>query len=650
MQCVRDKIGSVPESSFKELKSLDFLVTMDFAHHGDGNGVARGNTVVDASVEECAVWEMCKASRENWKHHVDFGGLERTFRKVNDHGNIYHVVYDLKLPGLSPREWVTLGIWKWKNTSSLEVFAFSADLGDFPTRENYVRASSLVHYTYDELEMVSGTPQTRVTMTQSVDLKGVLPKWAADGVAQSNLMYLSKMRLRFDQSSKIDALEREKITSSIRRDGEVYTQEENEIVEEGLSHFGLFEGEIAKELKMSSRLTIAKAAFTESDSHVWGWATTIVRGSPEDILAFASHGTSRANRYEDDIVRTLDEVRSSHNQLLYVKKRVAKPLTNRDFLARAIWKKTSTGFVMVTSPEESDKRRSTEVDETVRGTFPSALQVTRLNARETELVYVIHPDFGGKIPSFITNPYVSSNLGYLTLIRETFQNLRGLEQWDAGDGKAVGEAMVTKTEAEALREKKETKVGARLRVLFKKDKGLGEVQEKYVFFQTMMERVVLSKLRPARDVSSRLCNFSIRDGEKAGSGLAASLASNLTAEAAVDEWIGKYPALKELDRTEIWFRPMMDVVASRLLNEVPWGLKMRVFIGAGLSVLDVASDINVIFLYSITDGQEKYAMLLLMMLVANLAFQSIAVYAQNRAKPWRVVRELLFVLLGLKPG
>jgi TRAP-type mannitol/chloroaromatic compound transport system permease small subunit len=135
-----------------------------------------------------------------------------------------------------------------------------------------------------------------------------------------------------------------------------------------------------------------------------------------------------------------------------------------------------------------------------------------------------------------------------------------------------------------------------------------------------------------------------------GSGLAISLASNLTAEAAVDEWIGKYPALKELDREEVWFRPMMDTVSLRLLAKVPWGLKMRVFLGAGLSMLDMASDINVILLYTSTSGEKKYGLNLLGMLVACIAIQLLVVYHQNKTKPQEMLREMLIVLTGLKPG
>jgi hypothetical protein len=135
-----------------------------------------------------------------------------------------------------------------------------------------------------------------------------------------------------------------------------------------------------------------------------------------------------------------------------------------------------------------------------------------------------------------------------------------------------------------------------------------------------------------------------------GSSLAISLASSLTAEAAVDEWIGKYPALKVLDREEVWFRPMMDTVALRLLGEVSWGLKLRVFMGAGLSMLDMVSDINVIVLYMSDPDTEGYGMGLMGMLFACIVFQLLIAWLQNKAKPWKMFAEMLFVLTGLKPG
>ena len=69
-----------------------------------------------------------------------------------------------------------------------------------------------------------------------------------------------------------------------------------------------------------------------------------------------------------------------------------------------------------------------------------------------------------------------------------------------------------------------------------------------------MVRVVENELRTAGDVTSKLCSVSAKEGRKIGAGLAMALACNLTAEAAVDEWILKHRSLGELDRKEAWFR------------------------------------------------------------------------------------------------
>jgi hypothetical protein len=44
---------------------------------------------------------------------------------------------------------------------------------------------------------------------------------------------------------------------------------------------------------------------------------------------------------------------------------------------------------------------------------------------------------------------------------------------------------------------------------------------------------------------------------------------------AVDRWIKRYPALVEMDQREKWFRPMMEGMARRLVDEVGWAAKRR---------------------------------------------------------------------------
>jgi len=53
---------------------------------------------------------------------------------------------------------------------------------------------------------------------------------------------------------------------------------------------------------------------------------------------------------------------------------------------------------------------------------------------------------------------------------------------------------------------------------------------------------------------------------------------------------------------------MMNVVAKRLLGEVSWGLKLRVAMGAGLSILDMATDIFVLVGYMGNEETRGYGL------------------------------------------
>ena len=266
-----------------------------------------------------------------------------------------------------------------------------------------------------------------------------------------------------------------------------------------------------------------------------------MRASPEEVLAYMWDATKRSGQYEDDLEKSVVQQASGHSMLVYTKKKTPRAISDRDFLGRVLWKRTNEGFLFVTSPEESDARPIT--DSVVRAKYPSSM-------------YLIHPDFGGSGGfAYLMNFYTASNLSYVSEIEEYFQELRGLEEWDADDGRAVGEAMCIKSKAEKHCEEGESKVGARMRKLFKKQKALKQIAKKYDFFPSLITRVVENKLRLAGVVNTPLCDVSEKEGRAMGAALAISIVSNLTAEAGVDDWVLKYSrSLGQLDREEPWFR------------------------------------------------------------------------------------------------
>ncbi|GMI52212.1 hypothetical protein TeGR_g2169 [Tetraparma gracilis] len=119
---------------------------------------------------------------------------------------------------------------------------------------------------------------------------------------------------------------------------------------------------------------------------------------------------------------------------------------------------------------------------------------------------------------------------------------------------------------------------------------------------------------------------------------------------AVNEWIERYPATKELEREYVWFRPMMDTVAQRLLESVSWGIKMRLYVGATLSTMDLISDVYMIYTYA-TTGQQGTALSLAAMVGLCLLLQLFLVWVQTHKGPRRVMlKEMLIVLTGIAPG
>ncbi|GMI28241.1 hypothetical protein TeGR_g4461, partial [Tetraparma gracilis] len=380
------KFASLP--AFEKLDSPDHFVHMSVAFkEGSSSAILKASTIVDAPIAEVAAWEMAKMSRENQKEHVAFGGLDRDLVKINDHQNVFHVVFDLSIPRFLPRQWVTKIVWKWAaDKKALTVVVDDVKHGEFPERKEYLRAASTHEWTYRQEAKAGELPQTKVTYTVQVDVGGAIPKWAQNRKSISQLMYLSVMRKRFDKSPAIDAASNLRLVTMIQNHDEVYTEKEEEILKVGMARLELFTKSTAEVKKAKSLTPTVKneIAYKEGDPLGWGRSETL--------------------------------------------------------------------------------------------------------------------------------------------------------------------------------------------------------------------KVVANKLRPAGDSKVKLCNMTVKQANVIGGALASCIAANLTAPAAVDEWILRYPAMGEMEREYVWFRPMMDSVAQRLLESVSWGLKMRLYTGAGLSTLDLITDLYMIYI------------------------------------------------------
>jgi hypothetical protein len=265
------------------------------------------------------------------------------------------------------------------------------------------------------------------------------------------------------------------------------------------------------------------------------------------VLAFLWDVHRRSAAKKDTLRKSTEKV-SGHHQLVYVRKAAPNPLTDRDYLGDFIWRKIDGGFVLVNADGHSPRHLPN--DDCVRASYPSALKIKQMgdDPYRTKLEYVIQPDFGGNFPAWATKYYVGYNLARVTAIQEHFQGLRGLGELGVEDGVALGSVLTTKSKAEKHHGKGETRVEARMKELIGTQKGLKELGQKHEWFEVLLAKVVANKLRPAGDSKTKLCNMSVKEANIIGGALASCIAANLTAHAAVDEWIRRYPAMWELER------------------------------------------------------------------------------------------------------
>jgi len=93
-----------------------------------------------------------------------------------------------------------------------------------------------------------------------------------------------------------------------------------------------------------------------------------------------------------------------------------------------------------------------------------------------------------------------------------------------------------------------------------------------------------------------------------------------------------------------------ELLMIRALVRNPIRLYSRVFKMTCVSMLDLATDVVVLFDYFEQEATVYYGYSLTAMVLCSLILQAIIVVAQHRKKPGRIPFELLLVCCGMKPG
>ena len=169
-------------------------------------------------------------------------------------------------------------------------------------------------------------------------------------------------------------------------------------------------------------------------------------------------------------------------------------------------------------------------------------------------------------------------------------------------------------------------------------------------FQSFFEALLVNNFCLVPDVNTSLADLTAPEFTLIGKALSVLLLANTSPEAAVDEYIHRFPALQQLDTQNDWFRPMMVVIGTKILTASLKGGKIRVYGGAALSILDMISDTIMIMIYFQT-GQIWAAWAMIASISINMVSQLFIVVIQNRRMGGGVLLiGIVTTLFCLKPA
>ena len=406
-------------------------------------------------------------------------------------------------------------------------------------------------------------------------------------------------------------------------------------------------------LKTKHTLIQASTAYNKKENIVYGQVTGLIRAPADDVLAFVIDIESRAyNKHDKGTATVVQKVLAtigSHRQIVYSLTKLPKPFKMREFLGDVAWRAESeNNYLHVYVPTEHGKAVKLSSD-VVRGEIVRATRIVEVSPGVTRLTNTFTIDMKGLLPSTITKNFViPAGVQGTYRLQKYFICMKQISEFDKhGEDAAI---LATIMMDDILSQSSKANREGEMKQYFVRASFLRAVSSQYPWFQALLWNIIRNKVRPARASQSSLMTLSSADAEAISKSFAVTLLGSTTAEMATDEWILAYPAMRELDKELAMFRPFVTVVARVVLGRATWGSKMRVVVGALLSLFDVASDINMIRQYFIT-GKVTAAVVTLILIALSLAFQLFVVLLQNRKMSLRIkAREVLIVLSFMKPG
>ncbi|GMI39116.1 hypothetical protein TeGR_g7043 [Tetraparma gracilis] len=625
------------DERFKGMESPDHFVSMSTLVETKDHRL-RARVVVDATVAECVAWECLKDSRfvQEQLSKLGVGDSDWSLMRANTHSAFLRAnfISHTASRGFRHKHKIMVHqVWKYEDeeTKTVAYVAYRDAAGAADGLLNrHVSTSAL--FKFEELHSACNIPQTQVTMLAAIGT------FVARRQSVKSMMYLSTMRRSFDRSLEFDTyLHQEQVQllqnkkmmipaesvgtiATLKSSGTLsdktrivkYDSEENSAIDKALEYLKLFSDENpdARNLKLSDVLQRCNKVVPSPDGEGGDWY----------MRDKESHGVG-------DIV-------------------VAHA---RDSVTRDIWKKTldTNTYILIERPEHHPERPIS--DKVTRQNLCIVFEVKKITSGVSKVTVLARVQGEGPPSRSSWRAAVEETLAIPLRAQLFFTSFR--KTYSVMDGEYLGELLVREIMEEHHAGK--DRVAVRVKELIRRNNGLRRVAAENAWLAPMLTEIAKNRLRPPKDVNAFTINSLTADnGRYLGGNLAAALAVNLTAQNGVDEWIVRHPVLKKIDEEFVWFRPLVACAGKRLLANVSWGSKARLYTTSFVSLLDLFFDVYMVLEYFGYFGSEEtltYGYATLGFALLTVCLQLAIVLVQNRGGSTKhIVQECVVTIFGLK--
>ena len=372
------------------------------------------------TLHSLAAYWFSPMKRDNIRQSSEEGNPALLKQRENGpHDQVFAVIKKMPFP-LNSREFVSRNLSATDTNGDLIITAVPvSDVVDYGTSTRAVRGVSRGIMRFAP----SGESQCKVAYINYLDAGGVVPTWVVESKIPLALSAVASLRDQFQRDDEVDKMERDELARVIKDEQQVYSEDEDSLIQRVQETLGALKEENFEELESPDHLVKMGKMHAEGDGRMIIRASATIDSSVEECAAWEMLKNSRKNaKGSTNLLRTLvhDNV---HSAVFHLVKDLRIPgFSPREWVLRLLWKKLAAETVVVCY--ESIDEQNEANNKYVRASNSVYNEYKRLEplggVPQTRVTWTQSIKLGGSVSRQIVSALAPKQLMHLSRMRRQF--------------------------------------------------------------------------------------------------------------------------------------------------------------------------------------------------------------------------------------